>query len=319
VPGYFCLIKIKNINFMKITLTGSLGNVSKPLAIQLIAAGHHVTVISSKPARAADIEALGATAAIGSVADTGFLVKTFTGADVVYTMVPPDLSVSSLLDYFSITGRNYAAAVGRAGVPRVVNLSSMGAHLHTGVGPIAGARNVEDALNSLPGVAVKHLRAPFFYFNFYNSMDMIRQMGVLGNNYPAHTKLIMVHPADLAKAAAEEIEKGFAGKSVLYVWSDERSAGEVAAVLGAAIGKPELPWVEFSDEQALQGMMQGGMPEEFARMFVEVGAAVRSGIIWEDYRRSKDLPAEGRKLEAFAKEFAAAFRLTHTPAPAVSQ
>ena len=34
---------------MKFVVTGSLGNISKPLAEKLIAAGHSVTVVSSKP------------------------------------------------------------------------------------------------------------------------------------------------------------------------------------------------------------------------------------------------------------------------------
>ena len=65
---------------MKITLTGSLGNISKPLAKQLIDAGHQVTIVSSNQDKIADIETLGATAAIGSVADVDFLTKAFTAA-----------------------------------------------------------------------------------------------------------------------------------------------------------------------------------------------------------------------------------------------
>ena len=54
---------------MKITITGSLGNISKPLALHLIKAGHSVTVISSNPDKKAAIEALGAYAAIGNIKD----------------------------------------------------------------------------------------------------------------------------------------------------------------------------------------------------------------------------------------------------------
>ena len=74
---------------MKIIITGSLGNISKPLAQELVQKGHAVTVISSNPDKQKDIEAMGATAAIGSVEDVSFLAKTFTGADAVYTMLPP--------------------------------------------------------------------------------------------------------------------------------------------------------------------------------------------------------------------------------------
>jgi uncharacterized protein YbjT (DUF2867 family) len=292
---------------MKITLTGSLGNISRPLAKQLIAAGHQVNIISSNADKKTTIEALGATPAIGSITDTDFLTSSFTGADVVYTMVPPDFTVPDLLQYFTIVGNSYAAAIRRSGVQRVVHLSSMGAHLDPSPGPIAGAREAEAILNGLEDVSIKYLRAPFFYINFYNNIDMIRHMGILGSNYPAQTKLVLVHPEDLAAAAAEEIQNGFSGKSIRYVVSDERSSGEVAAILGNAVGKPQLPWVEFNDEQALQGIMQGGMPESIARLFVEVGVALRSGKVWEDYTAAGGRPSGGRKLETFAAEFAERF------------
>jgi Trk K+ transport system NAD-binding subunit len=60
---------------MKITLTGSLGNISKPLAEILIKNGHEVTIISSDSKKVSDIEALGAKAAIGSVSDVSFLTQ----------------------------------------------------------------------------------------------------------------------------------------------------------------------------------------------------------------------------------------------------
>ncbi len=45
---------------MKIILTGSLGNISKPLTKYLVGKGNTVTVISSKAERQKEIEALGA-------------------------------------------------------------------------------------------------------------------------------------------------------------------------------------------------------------------------------------------------------------------
>ena len=75
---------------MKITLTGSLGNISKPLTEILVKNCHEVTVISSDSKKTNDIEALGAKAAIGSVSDTAFLTEAFKGADAIYAMVPPN-------------------------------------------------------------------------------------------------------------------------------------------------------------------------------------------------------------------------------------
>ena len=116
---------------MKIVVTGSLGHISKPLIKELVQKGHSVTVISSNPEKQKDIESLGATAAIGSVEDADFLTKTFTGADAVYTMVPPTNFLDPNLDLYAHChriGNNYAQAIRHSGTKRVVHLSSIGAH-----------------------------------------------------------------------------------------------------------------------------------------------------------------------------------------------
>ncbi len=72
---------------MKITITGSIGNIGKPLTQELVQRGHQVTVISSNSEKRPAIEALGASAAIGSLEDVDFLTSTLTGADALFAMV----------------------------------------------------------------------------------------------------------------------------------------------------------------------------------------------------------------------------------------
>ncbi|HTR30634.1 MAG TPA: NAD(P)H-binding protein [Puia sp.] len=292
---------------MKIVVTGSLGHISKPLALDLIKAGHQVTVVSSKKEKTTEIQALAASAAIGSVEDVAFLTRTFTGADAVYTMVPPNFAADNWRSYISGIGANYTKAIKAAGVKKVVNLSSIGAHLPEGTGPIKGLFDVEQALNAFDGVAVRHLRAGFFYTNFYSNVDMIKHMGILGSNYGAGNHLPLVSPADIADAAAEELQQSFTGKGIRYVTSDEKTAGEVASILGAAIGKPDLKWVEFSDADALGGMKQAGLPDEIAKNYTEMGVAIRENKLWDDYIKHKPAVLGKRKFAEFAKEFAAVY------------
>ena len=288
---------------MKFTITGSLGNISKPLAESLIKKGHTVTIISSNKSKAKQIEALGAVAAIGSVEDAAFLTETFKGADAVYLMVPPNHTVTDYRAYYNEIAQHYASAIQSSGVKKVVALSSIGAHLQSGTGPIAGLYDTEHILNKLDSVAVTSLRAGFFYTNFYNNTGMIKHAGIIGANYGVDTLLVMVNPADIADAAAEELIKPSAGKTIRYVASDEHTASEIAATLGKAIGKPDLPWVEFSNEQSLNGMIQSGLSENIARVYNEMGDAVRNAILWDDYLIQKPVLGK-RKFEDFAKEFA---------------
>jgi uncharacterized protein YbjT (DUF2867 family) len=299
---------------MKIIITGSLGNISQPLAKMLLAAGHQVTVISSNAAKTAAIKALGGIPAIGSLEDVAFLTHTFAGADAVYTMIPPHLTTNDFKEYATAIANAYATALQQSGVKRIVNLSSIGAHLESGTGPIAGIHHVEGILNAIPDIAIKHVRAPFFYYNFFNNIDMIKHMGIIGGNYPADTRIILIHPEEIAATIAAEIQQPFTGKSIRYIFNDDRTAADVARVLGAAIDKPELPWVPFEDEQTIQAMVQNGMSAEMANRFVELGVALRTNILWEDFDHNKPAVRGGRTLEDFAVEFAARYHSTVVPA-----
>jgi uncharacterized protein YbjT (DUF2867 family) len=291
---------------MNITVTGSLGHISKPLTETLVKAGHKVTVVSSNADRTEEIKALGATPAIGSVEDVAFLTDALTGADAVYAMIPPNFGATEWKNWIAGIGQNYADAITAAGVKKVVHLSSIGAHLEDGTGPVTGIHRVEEIYNKLDDVAVKHLRPGFFYINFYANVDMVKHANIIGSNFGADTNMVLVHPNDIAAAAAEELQGDFTGKSVRYVASDEKTAGEVAKALGTAIGKPELPWIEFTDADNTAGAVGAGLPEEIAANYTEMGASVRTGIMFEDYYKNK--PVLGKiKLEDFAQEFAKAF------------
>lgn len=291
---------------MKIVITGSIGNISQPLAKQLVAAGHEVSIISSNPSKAAAIAALGATPAIGSLEDAAFLTNAFTGADAVYTMTPPTFIAADFIAYATNIAANYAKAITAAGVKRVVNLSSIGAHLESGNGPIAGSHQVEKILNQVPGIGLTHVRAPFFYYNFLNNVEMIRQMGIIGNNYPADTRLILIHPAEIAATVAAALQEPAQGSSVKYIYSDDRTAAEVAAAIGKAIGKADLPWVAFDDEGTRKSMLDAGMSTEMAGRFVEMGQALRKGSLWAEFDQHPPTPGK-IKLEDFAQEFAAIY------------
>jgi len=273
----------------------------------LVQKGHVVTVISSKPEKQPAIEALGATAAIGSLADAGFLAATFAGADAVFAMVPPNFAAPNQVDYYRNIGRSYAQVIQQTGVKRVVHLSSYGAHLDHGTGFILGSHHVEGLLQKLADVAVTHLRPGYFYTNLYGFVGMIKGQGLIGANYGGDDKLVLVHPRDIAAVAAEELTTPTTSQPVRYVASDEHTASEAARILGAAIGRPELQWVTFTDEQTQRAMEQRSMPAHLVANFVEMGASTHSGALRQDYERHRPALMGKTKLEDFAKEFAAAF------------
>lgn len=294
---------------MKYVITGAAGNISKPLAEQLLAAGNEVTVIGRNAENLQSLVDQGAKAAIGELEDEAFLTATFAGADAVYTMIPPQYAALDLSAYGALAVK-YATAIKANNIKYVVNLSSVGAHMPEGCGPVSGLYRAEQELNKLTEVNVLHLRPGYFYFNLYGNLSMIKSMNILGNNSgDGAAKILLSHPVDIAAAAAEELLKlSFKDHSVRYIVSDETTQGEVAKVIGNAVGKPDLPWVPFSDEQSSEGMLGAGLPAAMVEKYVEMGAAMRTGKMWEHFLQTQPHEFGKTKLADFAKEFATVYQ-----------
>lgn len=287
-------------------ITGSIGHISKPIIEGLVKGGNTVRVITSNNERTSEIEKLGAKAIVGSVHDAAFVKETFKGADVVYTMIPPIWQTNNWRASQNEVAKNYADAIRAQGVKHVVNLSSIGAHVGNGVGPVDGLYDFEQLLNALPGLNVKHLRPSFFFYNFFAQIGLIKQAGIMGANYGDGEKIFLVHTNDIASAALEELSKlNFTGNSVRYIFGDERSGKDIAATLGKAIGK-ELQWVVFTDEQQKQGLLQAGLSETHSQAYTDMGQALREGVMQGDARKNKPV-LSSIKLEDFAGEFAKVF------------
>lgn len=296
---------------MKIVVTGSLGNISKPLTIELIQKGHSVTVISSNDKKRAEIESLGAIAAIGSLQDVEFVTATFTGADAIYSMVPPgnyfDPSFD-LLSYYRSIGQNYKDAIKNTGVKRVVNLSTIGGHLEAGNGILVGAHNVERILNTLAAdVSITHIRPTEFYYNLLSQIYSAKNNGFIASNIGGDVINSWVSPIDIANVITEELTTKLDGRNVRYVASEELTYNELVKVLGKAIGNNDLKWVQLTNEQMENGLLSVGMNPKIAAGLTEMYAAINSGLLYEDYINNKPSRFGTVKLKDFVVNFAKAY------------
>ena len=294
---------------MKYVITGSLGNISKPIVESLVKVGHAVTVVTSSQDKVAAIQSIGALPAVGSVEDSAFVNKTFAGAAAVYLMIPPNWALTGgWLAYQRKVADIYTQAVIASGIKHVVLLSSVGAHMGKGSGPVDGLSYAEWKLNQLKSVNLKILRPSYFFNNLMGQISMIRNMGIMGSNYGGTSeKLVLAHTQDIADVAITELlGLKFKGHTIQYIASDERHPSEIAAVIGKAIGKPGLAWVEFKDADAFEGMLKGGLSKTLAEGYTDLGRALRLGTAQEDYWKNKPKLGKG-KLEDFAKAFAQAY------------
>lgn len=298
---------------MKVTVTGSLGNVSRILIEKLVSKGHKVGVVTSKAERSTDIEQLGAIPLVGSVEDYEFLKGAFSGSDAAYLMIPPNFQTTDLKRYIKRVGEQYARALQTTGVGYAINLSSIGSHLENGLGPTGSNFYVEQRLNELQNVNVLHLRPGMFLTNFYGAIPMIKYQNMLGNNFEGTVRLPLTHPKDIADVAFKALNNlSFSGKQIQYVVSDEKNGFEVAKILGDAVGKSIVSWVAFSDEQLLAALVQSGFSEEMAKVYmVEIGKALRDGSFMEDYNKNRSLSVGGTRLQDFSEEFALAYQYSN--------
>ena len=294
---------------MKIIITGSLGNISKPLTQMLVQKNHKVTVISSNQERQKEIEALGAIAAIGTLEDVNFLTETFAGADIVYLMEPP----VNFFDHNTDTEKNwtnianaYAQAIQQSGIIKAIHLSSIGAHTDKGVGMLTTHHYVENILKELPGnISIKFMRPVGFYYNMFAFIPAIKNANAIIQNYGGDEKEPWVSPLDIAAVIAEEIEKPFNGRLARYIASDEVSPNEAAKILGEATGKPDLKWLVIPDEQFLNNLINIGFNPQAAKGLTEMNAGRRNNL-YDDYNQNK--PVLGKvKLADFATEFATVY------------
>jgi hypothetical protein len=191
-----------------------------------------------------------------------------------------------------------------------VQLSSIGAHLRHGAGPIDGVAYLEEELSKIPDLNLVMLRPAYFYTNLYAMAPLLKQAGIMGSNFGStDEKMLMVHPADIADEVVKHLmDTGYKGQQIKYISSDERHPVEIARVIGNAINTPGANWVTFTDEDTRQAMLQAGIKDTMATLYTEMGKSFREGLAQEDYFKQQTTPTGKTKLEDFAREFAAAYK-----------
>ncbi len=200
-----------------------------------------------------------------------------------------------------------AEGVRRAGVRRVVTLSSVGAHLPEGAGVVQGLHDMERTFNAL-GVDVLHLRPTYFMENLYGQIGSVRQMGAFAGAIRADLRFPIVHTADIAAVAARRLlDGGWTGTQVEYVLgAEDVDHRQAAQVLGAAIGRPEMDYVEISYADMERAFVGMGASPSVASRYAEFMRAMNDGRIMEEARRTPENTTP-TGLRDFAPQFAAAY------------
>jgi uncharacterized protein YbjT (DUF2867 family) len=288
-------------------ITGATGNIGKRIAETLLSKGEKVRVIGRSQEKLKSLLDKGAEARAGNLEDSEFLMHAFRGAKAIFAMIPPNFEAEDERKFQDRVGESLVKAIHNSGVKQVVSLSSIGADRTEKTGPILGLHYQENRLNDLNGVNVVHLRPAFFMENHLTSIPVIQGMGVYGSALRPDLVFPQITTRDIADVATEELLSGVQGKSVRdLLGPEDLSMVQSAKILGKAIGREDLPYVQFSYEDSAKGMMGAGLSRSVTESILEMDrGANENGLFESKARNSKN--STKTTLQEFSKTFASVY------------
>lgn len=286
-------------------IIGATGHIGSRVADILLGNGEKVRVIGRDIARLQQFVSRGADAAVGDLKDTTFLTGAMRGVEAVFAMIPPNYGAPNFRAYQDVVGSSIATAIGTAGVSHVVNLSSQGADLPRGTGPILGLHDQEIRLNAMRGVQVLHLRPTYFMENLLANVPLIHEHGFAGSAVRGDLKFAMIATADIADIAAGHLlARDFTGTSVRDLLGQrDLSLQEAFTVIGRRIGIMDLAYRQFSPEEFGRALIGMGMSRDVSRLMIEMSEALNRGLFAVNRPRNAATTTP-TSIETFAGWFA---------------
>jgi len=265
-------------------ILGASGNTGSIIANFLLSKGEKVRVVGRDVGRLQSFVRKGAEAFSADVSDAAALIKAFSGARAAYLMLPPLHSREEQ----ERQSDAIAKAVKGSGLRYAVHLSSYGAHVPQGTGPVTGLHSSEQKLNAISDLNVLHLRAAYFMENNLAAIDMIRGMGLFGHALLPDLKLPMIATRDVGDYAAQRLlDLDFSGKETRELLGErDLSMTEVTAAIARGIGKPALRYQQFSYDQVRQALTQSGFSPKKAGVYIEMFEAINAGLLAAQEQRS---------------------------------
>lgn len=287
----------------KIVILGATGTVGSKIAKILLQEGkHQVKLLARNPEKLKDFKSMGAEIIPGDVNDVNTLTEAFKNADSAFLILPDNVKAENTLEYQRQVTGNYLEAIQKSGIKHIVNMSSLGSHMHEGNGMMAGTGEQEVRLNQLQEVNVLHIRSAYFMDNFLRTIGLVKSKGINGTAAVGDHALPMVATRDVAKVAAAHLSNlDFTGKSVQAVMGPrDYTYTEFTNIIGKAIGKPELPYVQIPIGQAKQVFLGNGFSEDFVNNLLGMALAIKDGIF--NYQKRDASTTTPTTAEAFVTD-----------------
>lgn len=288
---------------MKIAITTPGGHVGSAVTDFLLGLGSdiHVKLLARRRITLKEFVERGAEVAVGSQDDADYLTKATQDVDALFWVTPPAYGSDNFRAFQNRVGRAAAAAIRTNQIPRVVNLSSLGAQHDSEMGPVNGLHDVEQLLDDA-AINIVHLRACFFFENLLGQRERIRKAGRISLPIAASRRLPMIAARDVGRVAAERLaNRNWTGRNVRELHgAADLSYDEVAEILSTALGR-KIAYVECSRDEARHAILELGASENVADLMLELYAAADSGRYRPLQARSPETTTR-TPLAEFARE-----------------
>ncbi len=264
---------------MKIAITTPTGHVGSAVANFLLDFGGDIRVklLGRRPEKLKTLSQRGAELAVGAQDDADFLVDATQDVDALLWVTPPGYGSDDVRAFQNRLGKAAAIAVRTNQISRVVNLSSIGAQLASGVGPISGLHDVEQRLDEVTG-DITHLRPGFFFENLLQQLDAIARSNSFSLPLSGSKPFPMIATRDIAMVAAKRLaDPKWSGRNVRELHGPaDLSFDQVAEILSDTLGRT-IVFVRCDPEEARQMMLDSALSENAADLMLEMYDAADTG------------------------------------------
>lgn len=260
-------------------ILGATGHTGSVIANVLLDMGKRVRVVGRDEKKLAPFVSRGAEAFPADVVDKEALCRAFDGAEAAYTLTPPNMTSNNYLAYQHQVTDTVASALETTGVKYAVTLSSFGADKPDKTGPVAGLHYMETRFAKISGLNALHLRAGYFMENTLPQVEILQQFGMMAGPVNGDLKLPLIATRDIGAAAADALLRlNFTGQQTRELLGQrDISYNDMARVVGAAIGRPALAYIQLPAEQVIMAMAQMGISKHVAGLICEMSDALNSG------------------------------------------
>lgn len=264
---------------------GANGKAGGETARALMDRGEPVRVVLRRAEQASPWKAHGAEVAIASIDDAAAVAAALEGASGAFLLTPPPATGDPHVRTQEI-GTALAEGARRAGLPKAVVLSSVGAQHTSGTGVIATLNQLETLLDGA-ATATAFLRPGYFVETWSEVAPAAIAEGVLPTFVEPSQRFPMVSTVDVGRTAAQILCEDWIGKRVVELSGPEDwNAVDVAAAFANALGRAVVPAFIPSDQRA-SVLAAEGVPSEVATALLGMYEGIASGQV--TYERGREL------------------------------